>query len=177
MAQKPLDGVHIRPATPADAAACAEGARIVAATPGGLASLPHEIREEAVQRQILTLSDPQKGAYLVAERDGSLIGHAWLERYSLELTAHSAHLSLAVHEGFQGQGVGRSLLNALIERARAHPDIEKLELRVRATNQRARALYSSVGFFEEGLFRRRIKLENGYLDDVAMGLWVGDGHL
>ncbi len=173
MARVALDRLSIRPATPADAAACTAGARVVAATPGGLASLPHELREEAVLQHILALSDPKKGAYLVAEREGVLLGHAWLERYGPELTAHVAHLMIAVYEDFQGKGVGRALLNALIDRARAHPDIEKLELRVRATNLRARALYVSVGFEEEGLFRRRIKLENGYLDDVSMALWVG----
>ena len=172
MANDLLGGVTIRPATPADAAVCASGARIVAATPGGLASRPHEIRDEAVLRHIVALSGTQQGAYLVAERDGQIIGHAWLERYGPELTAHVAHLMIAVYEGFQGQGVGRALLSAILDRARAHPDIEKLELRVRSSNQRARTLYVSVGFEEEGLFRRRIKLENGYLDDVSMALWV-----
>ena len=81
----------------------------------------------------------------VAELEGALVGHAWLERYALEVTSHVAHLSMAVHEGFQGRGVGRALLDALIDRAAAHPAIEKLELRVRSSNHRARALYASSG--------------------------------
>ena len=52
--------------------------------------------------------------------------------------------------------------------------MEKIELRVRASNDRALALYRRVGFVEEGRFSRRIKLgPDTYLDDVAMGLWVG----
>jgi len=167
--------VVLRAATPADAPACAAGARAVAATPGGLASRPHEILDEAVRAQVAALSDPQRGAYLVADLDGEIVGHAWLERYSLEVTAHVAQLSIAVHEGFQGRGVGRALLGALIDRARANPAIEKLELRVRASNTRARALYASMGFVEEGRFLRRIKLDDGYLDDLAMACWVGGG--
>ncbi len=65
------------------------------------------------------------------------------------------------------------MLDALIDRAAAHPAIEKLELRVRSYNHRARALYVSAGFVEEGVFRRRIKVEGGYLDDVSMARWVG----
>lgn len=164
--------VRIRPATLADALACAAAARVVAATPGGLASRPHEIRDDAVADHVGALSDPRRGAYLVAELDGELVGHAWLERYTLEATAHVAHLSIAVHEGFQGRGVGRVLLGALMDRARANPELEKLELRVRSSNPRARARYRSVGFVEEGVFRRRIKLADGYLDDVAMAWWV-----
>lgn len=167
--------VTIRSAVPDEGPALAAAARALAATPGGLASLPHEIRDDAVRDHIVALADGRRGAYLVAELVGALVGHAWLERYALDVTSHVAHLSMAVHEGFQGRGVGRALLDALIDRAAAHGAIEKLELRVRSSNHRARALYASAGFVEEGVFRRRIKVEGGYLDDVSMARWVEGG--
>ncbi|MCB9681329.1 MAG: GNAT family N-acetyltransferase [Alphaproteobacteria bacterium] len=172
MSRPPPAPVVIRPATAADAVACAAGARQVAETPRGIVSRPHEIRDNAVRDHIEALADGARGAYLVAVLDGAVVGHAWLERYGPEVTAHVAHLSLVVHEGFQGRGIGRALFEAVVDRARAHPAIEKLELRVRATNARARALYASVGFVDEGVFRRRIKLGDTYLDDVSMALWV-----
>jgi len=45
-----------------------------------------------------------------------------------------------------GQGIGRSLLRAGIERARRMPGIAKLNLTVAASNERAIKLYESEGF-------------------------------
>jgi putative acetyltransferase len=74
-----------------------------------------------------------------------------------------------VHPGHTGQGVGRALLQALLDWARAHAQVERVELRVRATNTQAIALYKKCGFAEESRFRRRIQLPDGSLiDDIGM---------
>ncbi len=50
----------------------------------------------------------------------------------------------------------------------------KVELQVRSSNERAIALYRSLGFVEEGRKTRRLKIgPNKYLDDLYMALWVG----
>jgi RimJ/RimL family protein N-acetyltransferase len=56
--------------------------------------------------------------------------------------------------------------------ARASDRVEKIELRVRSTNPRAIALYESLGFVHEGLLKRRIRLTNGFADDICMALFV-----
>lgn len=53
--------------------------------------------------------------------------------------------------------------------------IEKIELRVRATNARAIRLYEGLGFEREGVLRRRIRTQSGYIDDICMALMVGAG--
>lgn len=51
--------------------------------------------------------------------------------------------------------------------------LEKLCLQVFATNSRAIALYTSLGFVEEGRQVRDIKLETGdYIDVLMMGRFV-----
>ena len=59
-----------------------------------------------------------------------------------------------------------------IEWARRSDRVEKIELRVRSTNPIARKLYESLGFRVEGIFKDRIKLTDGYADDVAMAMFV-----
>ena len=61
-----------------------------------------------------------------------------------------------------------------IEWAQGSPEIERIELRVRSANPRALALYQSLGFTVEGELKERIKLTDGYADDVCMGLFVRD---
>jgi len=62
----------------------------------------------------------------------------------------------------------------LISWARDNPAIEKFELQVRSSNERAIRLYESLGFREEGRKVKRLKYGPGvYVDDVYMAIWVG----
>lgn len=168
----------IRDARAEDAPLLAEAQRAIARTPGRLASRPDEIHDQMLRDMIVKLAaggvDSGRGAFIVAERGGAPIGHAILKPRDLAVTAHVVDLSLVVHEGHQGQGVGKMLMTALIHRARSNPRVEKIELHVRSSNERAIGLYRSLGFVEEGRKIQRIKLgPNEYLDDVYMALWVG----
>lgn len=63
------------------------------------------------------------------------------------------------------------LLAGLIDRAREDLTLEKIELNVRAGNERALRLYRSLGFVEEARWSRRVKLGPAeYLDDIGMAL-------
>lgn len=157
-----------------DAALLAEAQRAVAQTPGLLASRPDEIDDDELRRKIVALNEQGAGVCLVVEEDGAIVGHGLLQAYKLAVTAHIVDVTLVVHEGHQGRGVGKLLMGALVDWARASPRVERIELRVRASNHRAIALYRALGFVEEGRFRRRIKLgPETYVDDLAMALSVG----
>jgi ribosomal protein S18 acetylase RimI-like enzyme len=74
-----------------------------------------------------------------------------------ELLSHapSAHVEvLAVYKDAEGQGIGRALMTAAEEGARAR-GAESLTLHVFSTNLRARALYERLGY--EGELIRYIK--------------------
>jgi ribosomal protein S18 acetylase RimI-like enzyme len=157
-----------------DAPLLAAAERAIASVPGRLAPRPEEIADDDVRKKILELGDRRRGIYLVAEQTGMLVGHALLESLPLAVTSHVVRLTIAVHEDHQGQGVGRALMQELLGWARSNPGVEKVELQVRASNDRAIALYRSLGFAEEGRKTRRLKIGPGeYLDDLYMALWVG----
>ena len=78
---------------------------------------------------------------------------------------------IAIHPDWRSRGVGGLLMDGLIAWARATPAVEKINLKVLATNERAIGLYKSKGFVEEGRAAKTIKYEDGsYVDDVSMGL-------
>src|SRR5258708_5492497 len=101
-----VDAPSIRKARWEDAPLLAAAERAIASVPGRLASRPDEIADDAVRRTILDLDARGCGIYLVAERAGTIVGHAFLESLSLAATSHVVRLTLAVHEGHQRQGVG-----------------------------------------------------------------------
>lgn len=164
----------IRNALAEDASILAEAEREIARIPGRLASRPDELRDDSFRDKIVKLSTGERGIYLVAEDGGRIVGHALVERHNLAVTSHVVTLTIAVHEGFQGRGFGKRLLNELIRWSMSNPSVEKIELQVRSSNHRAIALYESLGFVEEGRKTKRLKLgPSEYLDDVYMALWVG----
>lgn len=65
-------------------------------------------------------------------------------------------------------GIGRRLVEAIVEHARHH--VELLQLFVVADNAPARRLYASLGFVEYGLERHATKYRGQYHDDVLMAL-------
>ncbi len=168
------DAPAIRKARREDAPALAAAERAIAKTPGLLASRPDEIDDDAVREMIVALNDRGRGNYLVAEDAGTVVGHALLDPLPLAVTAHVVRLTIAVHEGHQGRGVGKALMNELLGWARSNPRVEKVELQVRSSNERAVALYRSLGFVEEGRKTKRLKIgPSHYIDDIYMALWVG----
>ena len=163
----------LRDARVDDAPTLAAAEREIAGTPGLLVSRPAELRDDAFATRIAELANADNGKYLVAEVDGRIVGHAMLDPLRLSAIRHVVHLTIAVHPGWQGRGIGKALLGALIAWARAAPVVEKIELHVRSTNTNARALYEKLGFTEVGRWKRKIRVgPDEYLDDVAMELLV-----
>lgn len=170
-----FENYSIRKAKPEDATLLAYAEREIAKTPGRLASRPEELKDENVREKIVSLSQNSSGIYLVVEQNGSMVGHAFLEPHKLAVTAHVVILTIAVHEGYQGMGIGKMLMQQLIEWAGYQPNIEKIELQVRSSNTRALMLYERLGFVEEGRKTKRLKYgANDYQDDIYMALWVGN---
>ncbi|MGZ3584729.1 MAG: N-acetyltransferase family protein [Ktedonobacterales bacterium] len=72
----------------------------------------------------------------------------------------------------RGRGVGRALLLAAIERARAVPGVEQIHLAVVTRNAAAHALYAAAGFVVYGTEPHALKLGDAYLDEDLMVLWL-----
>ena len=108
---------------------------------------------------------------LLAELDGSVVGSAgiWCVRNRGKLR-HRAGFGISILDACWGLGIGRALTEACIECARA-AGYTQLELDVLADNEKALALYKSVGFTEYGRNPRGIKLRtSGYRELVLMRL-------
>jgi ribosomal protein S18 acetylase RimI-like enzyme len=109
--------------------------------------------------------DAPEMAWFVVEVEGDIVGGLFV-RHERGI----AHLGMAVLEGRRGVGIGRLLLNAALDWARAR-GCHKVTLEVWPHNARARRLYESAGFIDEGYLTRHYRRKSGALwDAVAMGL-------
>jgi ribosomal-protein-alanine N-acetyltransferase len=76
-------------------------------------------------------------------------------------------LSLCIDPDMQGLGLGRGLLQRLLNEARSN-HVDSVFLEVRASNRAARSLYESSGFNEIGVRRGYYPAENGREDAIIL---------
>ncbi|EPF20695.1 MULTISPECIES: ribosomal protein S18-alanine N-acetyltransferase [Cedecea] len=80
--------------------------------------------------------------------------------------------NIAVDPAYQRQGLGRALLEHLIQELEKR-DVFTLWLEVRASNLAARALYESLGFNEATVRRNYYPAKEGREDAIIMALPLG----
>ena len=101
---------------------------------------------------------PETRHYLVADHDGAVVGYA-----GLFTTRHQADVqTVAVAPDHQGEGLGATLLRALLDEAARRGCAEVL-LEVRVDNVPALTLYERFGF-------ERISVRRGYYPEGVDGL-------
>ena len=126
--------------------------------------------ESAAQR--LT-AHPDDNFVLGAFRDGQLVGMAGFFRSPLTKIRHKGRIwGVYVRENRRGQGIGRALLVALLERIKACPGVEQVILTVVNGQEAAMALYRSLGFHTYGTEARGLKVGDRYFDDEHMVLQI-----
>lgn len=104
---------------------------------------------------------------IVAEASGTVIASASLNKRTGR-RGHVAALGIAVADHWQGKGVGRALMAALIDLADNWLGITRIELNVYTDNMRAIALYEKCGFVREGVMRAYALRDGAMVDSVAM---------
>ena len=90
--------------------------------------------------------------YIGARADGHLVGYAGVARLGTEPPFEYEIHTIGVDPAFQGHGIGRRLLEALL--ARADADGAAVFLEVRTDNAAAIGLYENTGFVTIGLRKR-----------------------
>ena len=132
----------------------------------------HRRADDYVPR--LGLERPEGGQFMLgAWRDDTLVGAVGLERDERLKVRHIGHVvSMMVRESARGQGIGRALLDALIDAAREPAGLELLTLTVTEVNANAVRLYERCGFSRFGTLHKAIKVDGQYHDKVHMVLYL-----
>ncbi|MEH2491085.1 GNAT family N-acetyltransferase [Bradyrhizobium sp. AZCC 2230] len=111
----------------------------------------------------------QNAVVMGAYRDGELVGTAGFSIQEGRPNAHKGRLwGMFVRPSSRERGIGRLLLNAVLEAAREN--VELIQLSVVRENRPARQLYESVGFLEYGVETKASKYGEKYYDEALMAL-------
>ena len=124
-------------------------------------------------RNIENLLKLEGTLYLVAEVNKKVVGYLDFKNGGFRRTKHSGTLSIFILKEWRHFGIGRLLMERLIEWAENNTLIEKLTLAVFSTNERAIELYKKLGFIEEGRCPKDMKIKDGaYIDSILMYKFV-----
>jgi len=111
-------------------------------------------------------ANPRDNFIFGAFHEGQLVGMAGFYRYTLAKARHKGRIwGVYVRSSCRGKGIGRALLQALLERIRACPGVEQVSLTVVSGQEAAKALYRSLGFEAYGVERHGLKIGDRYFDD------------
>jgi len=132
-----------------------------------IATLETERRTPEERRAWMAARDPRHPV-VVAEADGRVIGWGSLNPYSPRAAyQYVADFSVYVERGWRGKGVGRRLLERLIELARAI-GYHKMMLSAFPFNESGMALYERMGFTRVGICHEMGLLDGKWVDTIIM---------
>ncbi|SMQ64784.1 Protein N-acetyltransferase, RimJ/RimL family [Bacillus sp. OV166] len=108
--------------------------------------------------------------------DEELIGVVTLLQESAEKIRHRANIfAMYVTPKKQGLGVGKALMVEAINKAKTMEEIEKINLSVMASNERAKNLYTQLGFKVYGFEENALKVNGIHYNDEHMVLHLKSG--
>jgi RimJ/RimL family protein N-acetyltransferase len=122
--------------------------------------------EDFIKKQIIN----NWPAYFEVDGD-RVVGWADVTPSANPRLAHRGGLGMGVIASHRKQGLGRRLLDAVVEHSK-RIGLEKIELSVYTENLSAIALYQSAGFEKKGLIKRYRKLEGRYFDCLSMAKFL-----
>ena len=133
----------------------------------GTLQLPYPSREYWRRR----LSENTDSVYnLVGIIEDRIVGMVSVDTFpNRPRRRHAGAIGISVHEDWQGKGLGKELMRAIVDLADNWLNLTRLELEVYADNQAAIRLYERFGFEVEGRLRQHALRDGKFVDSIVMG--------
>ena len=124
-----------------------------------------------VKNELILITEYEKSLnslLLVAEFENEFIGNIDLTGSKRSKMFHTGMIGMGIKEKWRNQGLGRILMESVIDWAKNNSGIEIIWLDVYASNELGLNLYKNTGFKISGIINDFFKDENGYVDKVQM---------
>ncbi|WP_223700718.1 GNAT family N-acetyltransferase [Sutcliffiella deserti] len=169
-----MSDIIIREALTEDAPLIIKHSKIAFSESNNLLSTPEEFTI-TVEDEIHWLNEnkSKNNLVLVAVKGHNVIGMLNAQRGSRKRVQHICHFGISIQESYCNRGIGKRMIEILLNWAKEDSSIEKVSLEVFSHNERAIHLYQKLGFNIEGKKEKHIKFEDGsYSDEYIMGNFV-----
>ncbi len=141
-----------------------------------VATYEYDVPDEAEMARRLRDIRAAGYPYIVAEADGAFAGYAYASSYRSRIGYRwTVEDTVYIEPRFQGQGIGKALLQALIERCEAKGYRQMVAVIGEPANGASVALHEKLGFRTVGIFRGLGRKHGRWLDTVQMQRALGEG--
>lgn len=134
----------------------------------GPEGVPYTLEEE--KKMLSKYNEQSLYPMFIGRIEGEVVTLANLGGTDRERLRHNAEIGISVIKKYWNQGVGKAMMQVLIEHAKATKIIENIYLKVRSDNHNAIHLYEAFGFKTMGTYPRQMKIKNEYFDTLLMAL-------
>ena len=129
-------------------------------------------RKEPIKEVASRLQEESSYTFGMFDED-RLIGNVTLVQEKALKMQHRGNIyAMYVSTENRKAGVGRSLMEAVIQHAKNISVLEKLNLTVEANNEKAKNLYTSLGFKTYGYEEKALKVDGHFHDEEHMVLFL-----
>lgn len=139
--------------------------------PEAFASSYEESLSKPLDEVANRISDNDDNYILGAFNNNKMIGMVGFKREASKKLQHKAVIwGMYIAPEYQGRGIGRKLLEEIIDRAKHMGSLKQINLVVVTSNEQAKRLYQSLGFQQYCIERKALKVGNTYYDEEMMVL-------
>ncbi|MFX1322056.1 MAG: GNAT family N-acetyltransferase [Promethearchaeota archaeon] len=104
----------------------------------------------------------------------NIIGHCEISNSEWDASSHVGLLGIIVKSKYRDLGIGRNLIDISIKESKKLNHKEKIILSCFSTNERAKFLYTKLGFRIIGIRKNQFYIDSTYYDEILMEIWIDD---
>lgn len=128
-----------------------------------------DISLEAEEAFLKSYEDNDNGVMYLAFTQGEIIGCLSYQGGKRIRVRHVGEFGISILQKYWHQGVGKAMMEQLIQWAENSAYCEKINLKVREDNVNAIKLYEKMGFEKEGLLLKDMKINGEFVNCYFMG--------
>jgi len=171
--------LRVRQARPEDAVSLLEMFRKVVAESDFLLTTLLEARMLTVEQEkefIASYQQNPRNLFMVAEVNDTLAGSMSVTLSKWKKQSHVGEFGIVILREYWNLGIGRRMINTMLQWSKEHPSIRLIQLSVLANNDKAIRMYKNFGFKEQGRLEKAICQPDKTLQDLlSIAKWDKDG--
>jgi RimJ/RimL family protein N-acetyltransferase len=163
--------VRIRRAVPEDAGAVLGYLRQVGGETDNLTfgSEGPNLSESEEREYLARVGESDNSLAVVATVGDAIVGSLTFDGGHRSRLRHAGEFGISVAQAYAGLGIGRALIEHMLEWAERGGVVRKINLKVRADNAGAIRLYERMGWVHEGRTTRDTLIDGQFNDCLLMG--------
>jgi RimJ/RimL family protein N-acetyltransferase len=163
--------VRIRRAVPDDAGAVLRYLRQVGGETDNLTfgSEGPNLSESEEREYLARVGESDNSLAVVATVGDAIVGSLTFDGGHRTRLRHAGEFGISVAQAYAGLGIGRALIEHMLEWAERGGVVRKINLKVRADNAGAIRLYERMGWVHEGRTTRDTLIDGQFNDCLLMG--------